>query len=102
MTVAQLPLITSVNSVLESLDGKAQSAAASSALAILFGSGGSVVAGIIGCSLVPMPANKMPLRPLYLSIGLVGAAFTLSLLLMPRVPWTYGLAFFGANIRQLP
>ena len=73
---------------------------ASPAMVSLFGGGGSVVAGIIGCSLVPVMAKKMPLRPLYLSIGIVGAAFTLSLLLLPRLPWTYGVAFFGENIFQ--
>jgi PAT family beta-lactamase induction signal transducer AmpG len=61
---------------------------------------GSMLAGIIGCSLMPVLARKLPLRPLYLSIGLLGAAFTVSLLFLPHVPWTYGLAFIGENIFQ--
>ncbi len=56
---------------------------------------GGVVSAIVGCALVPWLARKMPLRPLYLIIGFVGALFTLSLLLLPRAPWTFGLAFFG-------
>ncbi len=56
---------------------------------------GSVLCGIVGCAIVPPLARKIPLRPLYLAIGVVGAAFTLSLLLLPRTPWTFGLAFYG-------
>lgn len=70
------------------------------ALVSLLGGAGSVVAGIVGCSLVPSIARRVPLRPLYLSIGLVGAAFTLGLLLLPHTPWTYGVAFVGENVFQ--
>lgn len=73
---------------------------ASPGLVSLIGGAGSIVAGIVGCSFVPSLAKRFPLRPLYLVIGLVGAGFTLSLLLMPRAPWTYGLAFLGENIFQ--
>ena len=73
---------------------------AAAALVSFLGGMGSMLAGIIGCSLMPVLARKLPLRPLYLSIGLLGAAFTLSLLLLPHVPWTYGLAFIGENIWQ--
>jgi PAT family beta-lactamase induction signal transducer AmpG len=73
---------------------------ASPSLVSIIGGAGSILAGIFGCSLVPAMARKFPLRPLYLVIGLVGAGFTLSLVLMPRAPWTYGLAFLGENIFQ--
>lgn len=66
----------------------------------LVGGAGSIVAGIVGSFLVPPIAKKFPLRPMYLAIGILGAAFTLSLLLMPRTPGTYGLAFLGENIFQ--
>lgn len=59
---------------------------------------GLVVGAITGCSLVPPLAQKVPLRPLYLSIGLLGAAFTLGLLFLPRMPATYGIAFLGENL----
>ena len=70
------------------------------ALVTFLGGMGAMLAGIIGCALMPLLAKKLPLRPLYLSIGLIGAAFTLSLLFLPHVPWTYGLAFIGENIFQ--
>ena len=69
-------------------------------LVSLFGGAGAIAAGIIGSALVPLIAKRFPLRPLYLAIGVVGAGFTLSLLLMPRAPWTYGAAFLGENVFQ--
>jgi PAT family beta-lactamase induction signal transducer AmpG len=73
---------------------------AAPALVSVVGGVGNIAAGIIGCSLVPLIARKLPLRPLYLSIGLIGAVFTLSLLLMPHASWTYALAFMGENVFQ--
>ncbi len=73
---------------------------ASPGLVSFIGGAGSILAGVWGCSLVPSLAKRFPLRPLYLVIGLVGAGFTLSLLLLPRAPWTYGVAFLGENIFQ--
>ena len=70
------------------------------ALVSFLGGMGAMLAGIIGCGLMPLLARRLPLRPLYLSIGLLGAAFTLCLLFLPHVPWTYGLAFIGENIFQ--
>lgn len=70
------------------------------ALVSFVGGVGTILAGIIGCSLVPLIARKLPLRPLYLSIGLFGAVFTFSLLLMPHASSTYALAFLGENIFQ--
>lgn len=61
---------------------------------------GSVLCGIVGCVIVPFLARKISLRPLYLILGGVGAFFTLGLLLMPRVPWTFGLAFCGETAFQ--
>ncbi len=56
---------------------------------------GLILGGIVGCALVPLMARRLPLRPLYLAIGCVGALFTLSLLLLPRVSTTFALAFVG-------
>lgn len=61
---------------------------------------GSVIAGVGGSFLVPLFAKKIQLRPLYLTIGIVGACFTLSTLLLPRAPWTFGLVFTGEIIFQ--
>jgi PAT family beta-lactamase induction signal transducer AmpG len=61
---------------------------------------GSVIAGVGGSFLVPLLAKKIHLRPLYLAIGIIGACFTLSTLLLPRAPWTFGLVFTGEIVFQ--
>ncbi len=61
---------------------------------------GSMLAGVVGSFLVPLLAKKIPLRPLYIYIGIVGASFTLSSLLLPREPWTYGVVFTGEIVFQ--
>lgn len=66
----------------------------------LISGAGAMLGGIAGAAIIPLLARNVPLRPLYLSVGLVGAAFTLSLLLLPRVSATYGLAFIGENAMQ--
>lgn len=66
----------------------------------LFAGAGSILAGIGGSFLVPRLARKIALRPLYLLIGIVGAMFTLSTLLLPRAPWTFGVVFTGEIIFQ--
>lgn len=73
---------------------------ASAGLVSTLGGLGSIVAGVVGSYLVPIIARRLPLRRLYLAIGVVGACFTLSLLLMPRTPTTFGLAFVGENLFQ--
>jgi MFS transporter, PAT family, beta-lactamase induction signal transducer AmpG len=82
------------------LGGWGNSFSASPGLVTILGGAGSVAAGLIGSLLVPIFAKRLPLRPLYLSIGLIGAAFTLGLLLFPQTSWTYGTAFIGENIFQ--
>ena len=69
-------------------------------LVSFFGGVGSIAAGVIGSFLIPPIAKKLPLRPMYLAIGIIGACFTLSLLLLPRTSATFGLAFFGENLFQ--
>lgn len=59
-----------------------------------------VLSGITGPAVVPLIAKRFPMRPLYLSIGCLGALFTLSLILLPRAPWTFGLAFYGETTLQ--
>jgi PAT family beta-lactamase induction signal transducer AmpG len=72
---------------------------ASAPLVSLIGGIGNTAA-IAGCLTVPILARKVALRPLYLGIGFVGAAFTLCLLLLPRGPVTYSLAFLGESTMQ--
>lgn len=47
-----------------------------------------------------MVAKRMPLRPLYLANGIVGALFTLGLIVLPRAPWTFSLALVGEFLFQ--
>jgi MFS transporter, PAT family, beta-lactamase induction signal transducer AmpG len=82
------------------LGGWGSSFRANPGLVTILGGVGSVAAGFIGALLVPVLAKWLPLRQLYLSIGFVGAAFTLSLLLLPLTSWTYGAALVGENILQ--
>lgn len=64
------------------------------------GGTGAILAGIVGSLTLPRLAKYLPLRPLYLGIGIVGALFTLSLLLMPHEAWTFVVAIIGENVFQ--
>ncbi len=66
----------------------------------LFAGVGSLAAGIAGSFLLFPLARRFPLRPVYLAIGIVGAIFTLSLLALPRQPWSFGVAITGENLFQ--
>ncbi|MGH8291503.1 MAG: hypothetical protein ACREV7_21360 [Steroidobacteraceae bacterium] len=66
----------------------------------LAGGAGLSVAGIAGSLVLPLLAKRMPLRPLYLTIGVVGGLFTLSLLLLPQTPAVFALAFLGEGLFQ--
>jgi PAT family beta-lactamase induction signal transducer AmpG len=66
----------------------------------LIGGGGVLVAGVAGCLVFPLIDRLLPLRSLYLAVGIVGAAFTLVLLSLPRTPGTFALALIGENVFQ--
>lgn len=59
-----------------------------------------IVAGGAGMLIVPLLAKKYPLRPLYLGVGVAGALFTLSTLMLPRAPFAFALVFTGELIFQ--
>jgi PAT family beta-lactamase induction signal transducer AmpG len=61
---------------------------------------GVLLGGVCGCLLFPLIDRSMPLRLLYLAIGLVGSMFTLALLLLPHTPATFALALIGENVFQ--
>lgn len=73
---------------------------ASSRVIALAGGTGVAIAGVCGSLIYPSFARRMSLRPLYLTIGIVGACFTLSLLLLPRTPAVYALSMIGENVFQ--
>ena len=58
------------------------------------------LAGASACLLLPLLARWFKALPLYLLIGTVGSVFTLLLLLLPRSPLTFGIAFLGENVVQ--
>ncbi len=64
------------------------------------GGTGVLAAGIAGCLMFRLIDHLLPLRYLYLSIGVVGAVFTLALMLLPRTPFTFAVAMIGENIFQ--
>jgi PAT family beta-lactamase induction signal transducer AmpG len=66
----------------------------------LAGGAGAIVPGILGCVLFPLLAKRMPLRFLYLANGILGGLFTLSLLVLPRAPWSFTLALLGEFLFQ--
>jgi PAT family beta-lactamase induction signal transducer AmpG len=66
----------------------------------LAGGVGAILPGILGCFLFPMMAKRVPLRFLYLSNGIVGSLFTLTLIVLPHVPATFAAALFGEFLFQ--
>jgi PAT family beta-lactamase induction signal transducer AmpG len=73
---------------------------ASARMVSLVGGAGLSLAGIFGSLMFTPFAKLLPLRPLYLAIGSVGAVFTATLLLLHHTPATFGIAMVGENIFQ--
>ncbi len=73
---------------------------ASARVIALSGGVGVVFAGIVGSLVFPLFSRRLALRPLYLTIGVVGACFTLSLLLLPRTPAVFAISMIGENVFQ--
>ena len=69
-------------------------------LVSLLGGAGAGIAGVVGSLMIPPLGKLIAPRPLYLWVGGVGALFTLSLVLLPRSPATFGLAMLGENVFQ--
>jgi PAT family beta-lactamase induction signal transducer AmpG len=61
---------------------------------------GVAVAGVIGALVVPPLIRSMSAEQAYLWVGAIGAAFTLALILAPRIPGTFALAMIGLNAIQ--
>jgi MFS transporter, PAT family, beta-lactamase induction signal transducer AmpG len=66
----------------------------------LVGGAGVLIAGIVGCLIFPLIDRALPIRYLYLAIGVVGSVFTLGLILLPHTPLTFALALIGENVFQ--
>jgi len=66
----------------------------------LVGGGGVLLGGIGGCFIFPLIDRLLPLRFLYLAIGVAGSIFTLALILLPHTPATFAVALIGENVFQ--
>ena len=58
------------------------------------------LAGTLGCLLFKPLSRWMALRPLYLSVGLIGAVCTLGLILLPHSPASFATALIVENVFQ--
>lgn len=66
----------------------------------VIGGTGAMLGGIVGCFIFPLIDRWLPLRMLYLTIGLLGSGFTLSLLMLPHTPIAFAAALIGENVFQ--
>ncbi len=73
---------------------------ASSHFVSLVGGAATSLGATVGCLLFRLIDRLLPLRFLYLTIGVVGALFTLALILLPRTPAVFAIAFVGENVFQ--
>jgi PAT family beta-lactamase induction signal transducer AmpG len=72
----------------------------SESLVGLLGGAGASGAGVVGSLLIPRIEKFVAPRPLYLSVGIVGALFTLGLVALPHNPATFGAAMLAENFFQ--
>lgn len=82
------------------LGGTGNDFSASARTVSMFAGVGSSIAGLAGSFLLFPLARRLALRPVYLGIGIVGAVFTLTLISLPRTPWSFALAITGENLFQ--
>ena len=66
----------------------------------LVGGVGVTVSGVAGCLVFPAVSRLMPLRALYLAVGIAGAFCTLGLILLPRIPASYAVILITENLFQ--
>ncbi|HTV09382.1 MAG TPA: MFS transporter [Candidatus Aquilonibacter sp.] len=66
----------------------------------LVGGIGVAVSGVVGCLIFPAISGLLPLRRLYLAVGIVGALCTLALILLPRIPASYAVVLMTENLFQ--
>ena len=83
-----------------SLSGFAADFHIGEAMAGLIGGAGVCLAGVVGSLLAPALGARLRPRVLYLTVGLLGAGFSLLLILAPRTPAMVGVALLGENIFQ--
>ena len=82
------------------LGGRGSDFHASPGFVGLVGGIGVSAGGIVGCLVFPALSRLMPLRPLYLSVGFVGALCTFGLMLLPHTPTSYAIVLIAENLFQ--
>ncbi len=100
LTLALFVLPTGSFALTNQLGGVAREFHASDAFVSRMGGVVLSVAGALACLLVPVLARWFRALPLYLGIGTVGSLFTLTMLVLPRSPGTFAVAFLGENVVQ--
>jgi PAT family beta-lactamase induction signal transducer AmpG len=73
---------------------------ASSHFVGLVGGAGVMAGGIAGCLFFRVIDRLLPMRFLYLAIGIGGALFTAGLMALPRTPTSFAVALIGENVFQ--
>jgi PAT family beta-lactamase induction signal transducer AmpG len=73
---------------------------ASAHFVALVGGAGVFLGGISGCLIFRLIDRLLPLRLLYLAVGIAGSIFTLALILMPHTPTAFAVALIGENAFQ--
>ncbi len=73
---------------------------ASERFVAIMGGAAVTAAGVLGSLVVPPLARRAATRTLYIGVGLLGALFTLSLIVLPRTPMVFALAIVGQNLAQ--
>lgn len=66
----------------------------------LVGGIGVAIGGIAGCLLFPAVSRLLPLRPLYLSIGIAGSLCTLAFIPIARTPASFAALLIAENLFQ--
>ncbi len=100
LTLALFALPTGSFALTNLLGGVAKEFHAPDAFVSRMGGGLLSLAGAASCLLLPLLARYVRALPLYLLIGTTGSLFTLALLLLPRSPATFAVAFLAENMVQ--
>jgi PAT family beta-lactamase induction signal transducer AmpG len=82
------------------LGGRGDDFHASAGFVGLVGGAGVAAGGIVGCLVFPLLKHLMPLRYLYLTVGLLGAIGTVGLVLLPHTPASYAIVLITENLFQ--
>lgn len=87
-------------SLTNTLSGVGRDFHASEAFVGLIGGIGTTLGGVFGALVAPLLVKRFQPLALYIGIGVIGALFTLSLLIPARTPLLFALAMVGENVFQ--